>query len=166
MRAIPRIVTDFEEYPELRALMNNALQRVVELMELHGIAEIRRMHKTGVFDRPYVKDVVTPIGLSLPGTVQTSQYAVGQALLGYLESIGIQGISLELSKEDVASIAAIWAPPAPPASGADKPEGPASLDPQPVDTAEQPDQAQDKTPDHSDAPAKTNTKDTKENHNG
>ena len=114
MKVIPHFVADFDEYPELRTLADAALRRVVELMSIHGIAEIRRMKKTGVFDHPYDKDVVTPVDVpTMPHTVRAGGYAAGVALLDYVEAIGMSGVSLELTREDVQAMAALWAPPRP-----------------------------------------------------
>ena len=126
MKVIPHFVADFDEYPELRTLADAALRRVVELMSIHGIAEIRRMKKTGVFDHPYDKDVVTPVDVpTMPHTVRAGGYAAGVALLDYVEAIGMSGVSLELTREDVQAMASLWAPPQP---------APQAQDPVPVPT--------------------------------
>lgn len=113
MTVTPQITADFEEYPELRTLMSMALRRVAELMEIHDIASLRRIRKTGVFAHPYEKDVITPLGSNtVPNTIAAARYATGKALLDYLESIGVSGIDLGLTQEEAASVAAVWAPPA------------------------------------------------------
>lgn len=109
MKVTPQITADFEDYPELAPLIDQAIRRVVELMEIHDISEIRRVHKTGVFDRPYTKDVVTPLGVAtLPNTVSAVRYAAGKAILDYLETIGISGIGISMTSEEIANVAALW----------------------------------------------------------
>lgn len=114
MKITPQIVADFEEYPELRRLVDLSLRRVAELMEIHDIGELRRIRKNGVFDHPYNKDVVTPLGSPyVPQTVAAARYAVGKALLDYLEAVGIAGVSLGIAKEEADGVLALWAPPPP-----------------------------------------------------
>ena len=109
MKVTPQINADFEDYPELAPLYDAAVRRVVELMQVHDILEIRRIRKTGVFDHQYDKDVVTAIGVpGTPNTVTAVRYAVGTALLDYLSVIGISGIALEVSKDEAKAISALW----------------------------------------------------------
>ena len=89
MKVTPQISADLEEYPELRTIVNAAMRPVVDLMGTHGIVSLKRMHKVGVFDHPYVKDVVVPMEIpAMPAAVKAAQYAVGKALLDYLEASG------------------------------------------------------------------------------
>ena len=133
MKVTPLVTADFEEYPELRRLVDLSLRRVAELMEIHDIGELRRIRKNGVFDHPYNKDVVTPLGSPyVPQTVAAARYAVGKALLDYLEAIGIAGVSLGIAKEEADGVLALWAPPPP------KKEQP--RDPEPVGDVPEPGQ--------------------------
>lgn len=144
MKLIPQSVADLDEYPELRVLADAALRRVAELMSMHAIVEIRRLRKRGVFDHPYTKDIVVPIDLpTVPPTVKACHHAAGAALLDYLESIGFDGLRLEVTQEDVNAMAALWAPPAPaPGPAPAQPANPAdSLAPRPVETAAKPTEA-------------------------
>ena len=113
MKISPQLTADLDEYPELVGLVENAVRRVAELMQIHDIIEIRRIRKTGVFNHPYDKDVVTPIGVqSVPKTVAAVRYATGKALLDYLATIGVAGVGLSLSKEEVDALDSFWRPPA------------------------------------------------------
>ena len=140
MKLIPQIEADLDEYPELRPLADAALRRVAELMSAHAIIELRRLHKRGVFDHPYTKDIVTPINLpTVPQTVFAGQQAAGKALLDYLESIGMSGLQLEVTQDDVNRMASLWAPPQKePQGGAD------NLDPKPAEDRKDPDPGQEK----------------------
>ena len=112
MKISPQLTADLDEYPELAGLVENVVRRVAELMQLHDIIELRRIHKTGVFNHPYDKDVVTPIGVqSVPKTVAAVRYATGKALLDYLATIGVSGVGLALSKEEVDALDSFWRPP-------------------------------------------------------
>lgn len=112
MKATPQFRADPEEYPELGKIVNAVIRKIVEIMEVHDIGAVRRFRKDGVFDRPYVKDVVTPLGVpSVPRTVAAAREATGKAVLDYLETIGISGLSLEATAEERASVGTIWAPP-------------------------------------------------------
>lgn len=114
MKATPQFRADPEEYPELSTLVNAVIRNVVTIMEAHDIGAVRRFHKDGVFDRPYTKDVVTPLGVpGVPRTVQAVREAAGKAVLDYLEAIGITGLSLEATAEEKANVSAIWNPPKP-----------------------------------------------------
>jgi hypothetical protein len=144
MTLTPQLAADFDEYPELRALANAALRHVAGLMSIHSIAGLRRIHKKGVFDHPYDKDVTTPVDIpGVPETVIAGQHAVGKALLDYLAAIGFDGMQLGISKEDAQAMAALWAPPQAP--GAEPGHGEDGLDPKPADTpadtSEQPETA-------------------------
>ncbi len=109
MKVTPQINADFEDYPELAPLYDAAVRRVIELMQVHDILEIRRIRKTGVFDHQYDKDVVTAIGVpGVPTTVTAVRYAVGKVLLDYLAVIGIGGIALEVSQDEAKAISALW----------------------------------------------------------
>ncbi len=109
MKVTPQINADFEDYPELAPLYDAAVRRVIELMQVHDILEIRRIRKTGVFDHQYDKDVVTSIGVpGVPTTVTAVRYAVGEVLLDYLAVIGIGGIALEVSQDEAKAISALW----------------------------------------------------------
>lgn len=134
MKVTPQTTVDFEEYPELKILADQAIRRVVELMEIHDIASIRRYRKTGVFEHPYVKDTVIKIGVpSVPSTVAAARDNVGSALLDYLEAVGLKGLSLELTREDVVAINSIWSPPEQQPVRRPAPKQPAkSLDPREV----------------------------------
>ena len=113
MKISPQLAADLDEYPELAGPVENVVRRVAELMQLHDIIELRRIHKTGVFNHPYDKDVVTPIGVqSVPKTVAAVRYATGKALLDYLATIGVSGVGLALSKEEVDALDSFWRPPA------------------------------------------------------
>lgn len=159
MKATPQFRADPEEYPELGTLVNAVIRNVVELMEAHDIGSVRRFRKDGVFDRPYVKDVVTPLGVpGVPVAVVAVRDTVGRAVLDYLETVGITGLSLEATPEEKASVGAIWAPPrqqVPPAV-----KSPV-MDPTPVKQAEK---AQTKKATQKKAAAKPETK--KEPKNG
>lgn len=134
MKVTPQTTVDFEEYPELKILADQAIRRVVELMEIHDIASIRRYRKTGVFEHPYVKDTVIKIGVpSVPSTVAAARDNVGSALLDYLEAVGLKGLSLELTREDVVAINSLWSPPEQQPVRHPAPKQPAkSLDPREV----------------------------------
>ena len=134
MKVTPQTTVDFEEYPELKILADQAIRRVVELMEIHDIASIRRYRKTGVFEHPYVKDTVIKIGVpSVPSTVAAARDNVGSALLDYLEAVGLKGLSLELTREDVVAINSFWSPPEQQPVRRSEPKQPSkSLDPQEV----------------------------------
>ena len=113
MKISPQLTADLDEYPELVGLVENAVRRVAELMQIHDIIERRRIHKTGVFNHPYDKDVVTPIGVqSVPKTVAAVRYATGKALLDYLATIGVSGVGLSLSKDELDNLDSFWRPPA------------------------------------------------------
>lgn len=123
MKVTPQISADLEDYPELARLYDTAIRRVVELMQIHDIAEMRRIRKTGVFDHQYAKDVVNPIGVeTAPGSVQAVRYAVGGALLDYLGAIGISGIALEVSDAERQGIGGLWTSKAEKPEQADRPE--------------------------------------------
>jgi len=164
MNVIPQIAADLEEYPELRPLADMALRRVGELMSIHAIIELRRVHKHGVFDHPYTKDVITPIDLpTVPHTVRAGQHATGKALLDYLESIGISGLQLVVTQDDAKTMAALWSP----SSGQRrkkpmKQEQPGDLDPKPAEDPKVPDPGQEKDPGQAPADTADNTKDNAE----
>lgn len=111
MKVTPQITADFEEYPELRNLLGVVLRPLVDIMGAHAIASVRRIRKTGVFDHPYDKDIVA--GMDIPGmpeTVRAAQYAVGKALLDYLATVGVSGVTVEASEAELQGIAALWMP--------------------------------------------------------
>ncbi len=109
MTVTPQINADFEDYPELQTLYNAAIRRVIDLMQIHNIATLRRLTKVGVFDSKYTKDIVVPAGISgVPATVSAVQYSVAGALLDYLNTIGIQGVTLDLTAADVNAIGKLW----------------------------------------------------------
>lgn len=111
MRVVPHFTADFDEYPELRTIAPIVIRRVAELMELHDIAELKRIRKTGIFEHPYTKDVIRPINVTgVPDSITTSRHNAGAALLDYLESVGLSGLGLELDAADVRNIAALWHP--------------------------------------------------------
>jgi hypothetical protein len=111
MKVTPQITADVDEYPELRRLLNIALRPIVDIMSAHAIASVRRMRKVGVFDHPYVKDVVSPMNITaVPRAIMASQYTVGQALLDYLEAIGVTGVTVEASDTELREIANVWMP--------------------------------------------------------
>ena len=111
MKVTPQITADLDEYPELRRLVNVILRPVVDLMGIHAIASLRRMHKVGVFDHPYVKDVIVPVDIpTLPQSLRVSQDTVGKAILDYLEAVGVSGVTMEMSQEEVQSLAQLWMP--------------------------------------------------------
>lgn len=111
MRVVPHFTADFDEYPELRTIAPIVVRRVAELMELHDIAELKRIRKTGIFEHPYTKDVIRPINVTgVPDSIATSRHTAGAALLDYLESVGLSGLGLELDSADVSNIAALWNP--------------------------------------------------------
>lgn len=146
MRAIPQFTADFDEYPELRVLADAALRRVVELMTVHGIVELKRLHKKGIFEHPYTKDIIVPLEIPvLPHTVMAVRYTVGKALLDYLEAVGVSALQLEMTQEDAAGVMALWSPPAqnPPQQ---RPQQERSLDPEPVGDVPEPQQAKDPEP--------------------
>ena len=112
MKVTPQISADLEEYPELRTVINAAMRPVVDLMGVHAIVSLRRMHKVGVFDHPYSKDVVTPLDIpAMPPSVKAAQYAAGKAMLDYLETIGITGVSLEMTEDEARQMATLWTGP-------------------------------------------------------
>ena len=64
-----------------------------------------------MFDRPYVKDVVTPLGVwGVPAAVAAARGAVGSALLEYLEAVGITGIGITATEAEKGEVAALWSP--------------------------------------------------------
>lgn len=135
MTVTPQITADLEEYPELGRIIQNATRRVADLMQMHDITEIRRIRKTGTFERPYAKDVVLPLNIpGVPQTVAVSRFTVGAALLDYLESIGVNGMAIVLNAEETAALAGFWGvklqpAPAPAAKPEPKPaEAPAAKD--------------------------------------
>ena len=133
MTLTPLMAADPDEYPELTTLANSALRHVAGLMSVHAIGGLRRIHKKGVFDRPYDKDVTTPVNLpGVPETVIAGQHAVGKALLDYLAAIGFDGMQLGISKEDAQAMAALWSPPPEPAPTSDGDR----LDPKPAEETE------------------------------
>lgn len=112
MKFTPQRFADVEEYPELKRLHEQALPHVVALMAIHDIGEIIRIHKTGIFDHPLSKDAVTTIGIpDVPSTVSAARYGVAKELLDYLETIGIRGITLGITKEDVPGLRSVWGAP-------------------------------------------------------
>jgi len=112
MKVTPQISADLDEYPEIRTIVNAAMRPVVDLMGIHGIVSLKRMHKVGVFDHPYVKDSVVPIDIpAMPVAVKAAQYAAGKALLDYLETVGITGISIEMTQQEAEQLATLWAGP-------------------------------------------------------
>lgn len=111
MKVTPQITADLDEYPELRQLINVILRPVVDLMGVHAIASLRRMHKVGVFDHRYDKDALVTVDVpTLPHSMQVAQYTVGKAILDYLEAVGVSGVTLEMSQEEVRSLAQLWMP--------------------------------------------------------
>lgn len=111
MKVTPIISADVEEYPELRKLLNMVLRPVVDIMGAHAISSIRRIHKTGVFDHPYDKDLVVPLALpGVPESVRASQYTVGKALLDYLSAIGVSGLTIEAGQDDLRGLVELWQP--------------------------------------------------------
>lgn len=111
MKVTPIISADVEEYPELRRLLNMTLRPVVDIMGAHAISSIRRIHKTGVFDHPYDKDLVVPLGIpGVPESVRASQYTVGKALLDYLSAIGVAGLTIEAGQDDLQGLVELWQP--------------------------------------------------------
>lgn len=116
MKATPLFRADLEEYPELGKLINASVRHIITLMEIHDIGAVRRYRKDGVFERPYVKDVVTPLDVpGVPRSVAAARNAAGTAILDLLEATGIEGLSLEATKEEIASVAGLWEPKTAPA---------------------------------------------------
>lgn len=112
MKINPQIKADLEEYPELRRLYDSAIVSVVKLMQLHDIVDLRRIRKSGIFEHEYDKDVVTPLGLpGVPASVAATRYAAGKALLDYLETIGLSGLSLDIEQGDADGLVQIWKTP-------------------------------------------------------
>ena len=161
MKVTPQITADLEEYPELATLLNAVIRPVVDLMGAHAITSLRRIRKTGVFDHPYDKEVVTSMDMPVvPESVRAVQYMVGKALLDYLEAIGISGLSLEMSQDEVQAIANLWAPRRAPQDKPLPPNNGDGLDPVPVgEQAESAGRTPDKTeprpeePDAGDVPS-------------
>ena len=115
MKATPLLRADPDEYPELSKIINTVVRDVVRIMQVHDIRSVRRFRKDGVFDRPYKKDTVTQLGVpGVPRTVSAIRDSVGSALLDYLEAIGVSGIALEATPEEVSGMGELWNPPAPP----------------------------------------------------
>lgn len=111
MKVTPILSADIEEYPELRKLLNMVLRPVVDIMGAHAISSIRRIHKTGVFDHPYDKDLVVPLGIpGVPESVRASQYTVGKAMLDYLSAIGVSGLTIEAGQDDLRGLVELWQP--------------------------------------------------------
>ena len=117
MKVTPIISADVDEYPELKRLLSMVIRPLVDIMGAHAIASVRRIHKVGVFDHPYDKDVVTPMGIpGVPEPVQAVQYAVGRSLLDYLSTIGIAGLTLEAGQDDLQGLMGLWQPESCPAA--------------------------------------------------
>ena len=111
MNVIPQLKADIDEYPELGKLVGAVVRNVVEIMQVHDIGAVRRFRKDGVFDRPYVKDVVTPLGVrGVPAAVAAARDAVGSALLEYLEAVGMTGIGITATEAEKGEVAALWSP--------------------------------------------------------
>lgn len=111
MNVIPQLKADMDEYPELGKLVGAVVRNVVEIMQVHDIGAIRRFRKEGVFDRPYVKDVVTPLGvMGVPNAVAAARNAAGSALLDYLEAVGLSGIGITATEDEKGEVAALWSP--------------------------------------------------------
>lgn len=143
MKVTPQITADLEEYPELAKLLNAVIRPVVDLMGAHAIASLRRMRKTGVFDHPYDKDVITPMGIPVvPESVMAVQYMAGKAMLDYLAAIGVSGITLEMTQEEMQAIANMWAPRKAPPDKPPQQKEDDGLNPTPVDGEGQEEEAQ------------------------
>ena len=111
MNVIPQLKSDIDEYPELGKLIGAVVRNVVEIMQVHDIGAVRRFRKDGVFDRPYVKDVVTPLGVrGVPAAVAAARDAVGSALLEYLEAVGMTGMGITATEDEKGEVAALWSP--------------------------------------------------------
>lgn len=111
MNVIPQLKADIDEYPELGKLVGAVVRNVVEIMQVHDIGAVRRFRKDGVFERPYVKDVVTPLGVrGVPAAVAAARDAVGSALLEYLEAVGMTGIGITATEAEKVEVAALWSP--------------------------------------------------------
>lgn len=111
MKATPTFRADLDEYPELGTLVQAAVRHVITIMQVHDIGALRRYRKDGVFERPYAKDTVTPLGVpGVPQTVAASRDAAGSALLDYLEAVGIEGLALEATQEEIISVGQLWNP--------------------------------------------------------
>ena len=111
MNVIPQLKADMDEYPELGKLIGAVVRNVVEIMQVHDIGAVRRFRKEGVFDRPYVKDVVTPLGVrGVPAAVAAARDAAGSALLDYLEAVGMTGIGITATDDEKGEVAALWSP--------------------------------------------------------
>ena len=134
MKVTPQITADLEEYPELAKLLNAVIRPVVDLMGAHAIASLRRIRKTGEFDHPYDKDVITPMNIpAVPESVMAVQYMAGKALLDYLAAIGVSGITLEMTQEEMQAIANLWAPRKVPPDKPPQQKEDDGLDPTPAD---------------------------------
>lgn len=111
MTATTNPTADFEEYPELSSLVNAVIRPLITIMEAHDIKTLRRIRKTGVFEHPYAKDIVIPLGVSgVPDTVSAARYAVGRALLDYLEAVGLHGLTINAQSDEIAEVSGLWAP--------------------------------------------------------
>ena len=160
MKINPQIKADLEEYPELRRLYDSAIISVVKLMQLHDIVDLRRIRKSGVFEHAYEKDIVTPLGLpNVPASVTATRYAAGKALLDYLETIGLSGLSLDLEQGDSDGLVQIWSP-APKACATKKPEEPDVAQKQASEKSAKPEDPSDKNAAKQEKPSdsKTNKK--------
>lgn len=154
MKINPQIKADLEEYPELRRLYDSAIISVVKLMQLHDIVDLRRIRKSGIFEHEYDKDIVTTLGLpNVPASVAATRYASGKALLDYLETIGLSGLSLDLEQGDSDGLVKIWAP-ATNACATKKPEEPAADQKQTSEKPAKPETLDDKNTDNMSEPTK------------
>lgn len=113
MNVIPQIDADFETYPELRRVYDVTVGAIASMMQVHNIGELRRIRKSGVFDRQYFKDVVADLGVEgTPATVDAVKKAVGKALLDYMDTIGLRGVRISASDDDMVALKGVWGLPA------------------------------------------------------
>lgn len=124
MKATPVFRVDPDEYQSLGKIVQATARHIIAVMQAHDIGAVRRFHKNGMFGRTCTKDIVTPLGVQgVPAEISEIRNAVGSAILDYLDTVGLDGISIEATPEEISSVAALWIPPQMQQAAAEKPAG-------------------------------------------